>query len=66
VPLCANCGNAVAGKFCTKCGAAVDADRGPAPAVPMPICRRCKNTVAGRYCSTCGTALNEDARETKD
>lgn len=59
---CVNCRSVVAGRFCTTCGAAVNADTGTALGGPTPLCPKCKNPVAGRFCTTCGVAMNADNR----
>jgi uncharacterized membrane protein len=37
MPFCANCGSAVEGRYCPKCGTAVDAGLPPPPPGPPPL-----------------------------
>ena len=59
MPFCASCGSPVEGKFCPKCGAAIDAAAQPAAGAPPPgaqpsVAAPMDNNVASALCYVLG------------
>lgn len=57
-PICAACGNAIAGRFCSHCGA--PADSGTCPACHSPL------SPGARFCHRCGSRVRGSALASRE